>query len=69
MPQGWSIRVEHLEIRRKDARGIKLMDRHVYMKRGAGFCCVLNWDCECLWSLGFVALGKSLPLFALLCFL
>lgn len=58
VPQGWSIRVEHLEIRRKDARRIKLIDRHVYMKRG--FCCVLICDSECLWSLGFVALGKSL---------
>lgn len=69
MPQGWSIRVEHLEIRRKDARRIKLIDRHVYMKRGTGFCCVLICDSECLWSLGFVALGKSLSLSALLFFL
>lgn len=68
MPQGWSIRVEHLEIRRKDARRIKLIDRHVYMKRGTGFCCVLICDSECLWS-GFVALGKSLSLSALLFFL
>lgn len=31
VPQGWSIRVEHLEERREDAKGIKHMDRHAHM--------------------------------------